>query len=95
MHYGRKVVLHCPRGLHRSIDTLVSEFMRSGVVYVGVVGKDASRIEDIIDELCVGDGLSVYEMLTAGHENETLQDAISLAEQLSGVYAGPVQVVEF
>lgn len=95
MSYGKKIVLHCPRGLHQSIDSLVGALIKSGVTYVGVVGKDASRIEDIIDEICVGDGSNVYYMLTANHENETIQDAINLAEQLSGEYAGPVQVVEF
>ena len=95
MSYGKKVVLHCPQGLHRSIDSLVNEFIKSGVTYVGVVGKDASRIEDIIDEICVGDGSNDYFMLTASHENETLQDALELAEHLTGEYAGPVQVVEF
>lgn len=91
----KKIVLHCPRGLHRSIDALVDAFMKSGVTYVGVVGKDASRIEDIIDEICVGDGSSAYDMLTASHEDEALQDAINMAEHLTGEYAGAVQVVEF
>jgi hypothetical protein len=95
MAYGKKIVLHCPQGLHRSIDSLVDAFIKSGVVFVGVVGKDASRIEDVIDEICVGDGSNVYEMLTASHEGETIQDAINMAEQLTGEYAGPIQVVEF
>lgn len=95
MSYEKKIVLNCPRGLHQSIDSLVDAFMQSGVTYVGVVGKDASHIEDIIDEICVGDGSNVYSMLTANHEDETIQDAINLAEQLTGEYVGPVQMVEF
>ena len=95
MNYGKKIVLHCPKGLHSSIDSIVDALIKSGVTYVGVVGKDAAHIEDIIDEICVGDGSDVYSMLTANHENETIQDAINLAEQLTGEYAGPVQIVEF
>ncbi len=63
---------------------------------MGIIGVDASRIEDVIDDLCVGDGSNPYFMLTAFHRpDETLQDAIFLAEQLSGEFAGDVSVVEF
>jgi hypothetical protein len=95
MQYGKKIVLHCAHGLSRSIDALVADFIASGVTYVGVVGKGASHIEDIIDWICVGeDGSNPYAMLTASHEDETLKDAILFAEQLTGEFAGPVQVVE-
>ena len=64
--------------------------------YVGIVGIEAAKIEDIIDELCVGDGSEPYFMLTASHDaDETLQDALFLAEQLTDEFAGPVTVVEF
>jgi hypothetical protein len=98
MAYGKKIVLHCPKGLHSSISSLsslVDAFIQSSVVFVGVVGRDASRIEDIVDECCVGDGTNSYFMLTSSHEYETLQDAIEFAELLTGEYGGPVQVVEF
>ena len=96
MHYGKKIVLHCPRGLHRPIDTLIADFMKCGVIFVGVVGKDAAQIEDIIDWSCIGeDGADLYHMLTASHEGETVEEAVDLAERLTGDYAGPVQVVEF
>jgi hypothetical protein len=97
MSYGKKIVLHCPNGLHRIIDPLVDEFIKSGVIFVGVVGRDAAKIEDLIDWHCVGDleGNNSYYMLTSSHEDEALQEAIQFAEQLTGEYAGPVQVVEF
>jgi hypothetical protein len=97
MSYGKKIVLHCPNGLHTMINSLVDEFIGSGVVFVAVVGRDAKKIEEIIDWRCVGDldGSNSYYMLTSSHENETLQEAIRFAEQLTGEYAGPVQVVEF
>jgi hypothetical protein len=96
MQYGKKIVLQCPQGLSRSIDTLIADFIASGVTYVGVVGKGASHIEDIIDWICVEkDGSNPYSMLTASHEDETLQDAILFAEQLTFEFAEPVKVVEF
>jgi hypothetical protein len=63
---------------------------------VGIVGADAAKLEDIVDELCVGDGTrEPYFMLTASHPDEPLSEALALANVLTGEYAGPVQVVEF
>ena len=93
----RKIVLHSKRGYHPDLDALVADWMSEGVKYVGVIGVNASYVEDMIDELCVGDGSDPYFMLTASHgPDETLDDAVFLAERLSGqVGSGPVVVVEF
>lgn len=93
---SRKIVLQSLHGYRPELDAIVAQWIQERISYVGVVGIDASRIEDVIDELCVGDGSNSYFMLTASHgPNETLQDAIFLAEQLSGELAGDVRVVEF
>jgi hypothetical protein len=93
----RKIVLHSKRGYHPDLDALVADWMNEGVKYVGVIGVNASYVEDMIDELCVGDGSNPYFMLTASHgADETLDDAVFLAETLSDqVGSGPVVVVEF
>ena len=96
MAASRKIVLHSLRGYRPELDAVVTQWIQERVGYVGVVGVDASRIEDIIDDLCVGDGSNSYFMLTASHgPDETLQDAIFLAEQISGELTGDVHVVEF
>jgi hypothetical protein len=41
-----KVVLHCSTGLHEGLEPLVQAFIRDGVTFVAVAGKDASLIED-------------------------------------------------
>jgi hypothetical protein len=74
---------------------LVEEFKSAGVIYIGVVGVDASLIEDIIDELCVGDTSNVYDMLTSSHPNETLEEAVQFAVNLKLEFVGEVQVIEF
>lgn len=93
----RKIVLHSLVGYRPELASLVADWIKDGVRYVGVVGIDAYRIEDAIDDLCIGDGVEPYFMLTASHDaDETLEDAVFLAEQLSeGVGAGPVEVVTF
>lgn len=75
---------------------MVQEWIQGGVKYVGVVGVDAARIEDAIDDVCIGDGSDSYFMLTAAHgPDETLEDAILMAELLSDELAGRATVVEF
>ena len=95
MPFLRKVVLHSLSGYRPELDALVHKFMADGVTYVGVVGVDASRIKDIIMELCVGDGTAPYTMLNSFHEHETLPEVIAFAQSLIGEFAGEVQVVEF
>lgn len=92
-----KIVLHSLTGYRPELDVLIDEWIKAGIKYVGVVGVDASLIDDIIDEICVGDGFNPFDMLTAFHQpDETLQDAIALAAQIKGdPYDGEMQVVEF
>jgi len=76
MRYGRKIVLHCLSGYKPELDEMVEQFLRDGVVFVGVVGKDCSRVDDIIDELVVGDGSDETRfILTSFHEGESLDEA--------------------
>ena len=94
MRYGRKIVLHCPTGYKLELDAMVEQFINDGVAFVGVVGNDCSRIEDIVDELVVGDGSDQNRfILTSSHEGASLAEAIEFAESLTGEYAGKVQVV--
>jgi hypothetical protein len=91
-----KIVLRSAAGYRPELDELVAAWMSRGVRYVGVVGVDSSRLDDIIDELCVGDGSRPYEMLTAFHgPEESLQDALALASKISEEFGSGVEVVEF
>ena len=91
----KKIVLHSVSGYRPELDALVAQWKRRGVIYVGVVGVDAAKIEDAIDGLVVGDGFSDYSMLTACHpEPATLDEAKALATQLTGEFAGPFEVIE-
>jgi hypothetical protein len=94
--YARKVVLHCPRGYRIELNALVEDFLANGVAFVAVVGEDCSRVEDIVDELVVGDGTDEKRfILTSSHPGETVAQAVEFAKSLSNEYAGQeVQVVE-
>ena len=87
-------MLHCPNGYEMRLDAMVEDFIRDGVAFVGVVGKDCSKVEDIIDELVVGDGSRNYSLLTSSHNGQSIEEAVQFAKALSGEFAGEVQVVE-
>ncbi len=93
MKYAKKIVLNSTSGYRQELDALVEVFKKEGVKFIGVAGVEASRLEDIIDELCVGDGSTPYEMLTSSHPNETLEEVIEFAEMLGFELEGQVQVV--
>jgi len=94
MQHPKKIVLHCRNGYDPRLDALVEEFIRDGVIFVGVVGKDCAKIEDIIDELVVGDGDRDYDLLTSSHPNESVEDAVRFAGSMTGEFEGEAQVVE-
>lgn len=94
MAYGPKLVLHCRNGYQFRLDAMVEEFIKDGVKFVGVVGKDCSKVEDIIDQLVVGDGARDYDLLTSSHEGKSIDDAVQFARSLTGEFFGDVQVVE-
>jgi hypothetical protein len=94
--FARKIVLHCPRGYRAELDGLVEQFLADGVSFVGVVGEDCGRVEEIIDELVVGDGSNADRfILTSAHPGESIEDAVEFVRSLSGEHGGSeVQVVE-
>jgi hypothetical protein len=94
MTYGRKVVLNCPNGYELGLDRMIEDFLKDGVVFVGVVGKDCAKVEDIIDELVVGDGSRDYDLLTSSHPGKSVEEAVAFAASLTGNFAGEVQIVE-
>jgi hypothetical protein len=89
--YAKKIVLHTPKGYGVALDALVALFIKDGVTFVGVVGKDCSKIEAIIDELCVGDGSNAYDILTSSHPEESLEQAIVFARSLTGEFSGEIE----
>jgi hypothetical protein len=108
MSMSRRIVLHSLSGYRPELDALVQRWMEQGVKYVGVVGVDASRIEDAIDDLCIGNGERPYFMVTAAHDaDESLADALMLARHMTEICEGegedevviqmddPVEVIEF
>ena len=73
----------------------MEEFIRDALMFVGVVGKDCSLVEDLIDEIVVGDGTRDAFVLTSSHPGETVAEVIQFAHSLTDEYAGEdIAVVE-
>jgi hypothetical protein len=93
MSYARRIVLNCPGGYTPSLASLVEAFLRDGVDLVAVAGKDRAKVEDIIDELIVGNGTDPSRFIvTTSHDS--LEEAIDFANNWSIDHPGEVQVVE-
>ena len=97
MAYTKKIILNSSHGYRIELDALIEDFIRDGVVFIGVVGKDCAKIEDIIDELVVGDGYdATRSILTSSHPGKSVSEAVVFAKSLTGEFAGDeVQVIEF
>jgi len=95
MGYAKKIVLVSKSGYQLALDALVEQFIRDGVKFVGVVGEDCAKVEDIIDEIVVGDGNNDNFILTSSHPGESVEEVIEFAHLLSLECVDEVQVVEF
>ena len=73
--YAKRLILHAPPWDTPVLATFVEDCVCDGVVFVAIVGPDCQRVEDIIDELVVGNGLKAGRFFnTTSHPNETLED---------------------
>ena len=71
--YSKTIVLHCPTSYNAQLDDLVERLITDGVKFIGVVGEDCARVEDIIDELAVGDGADPTPLiLTSAHPGKSV-----------------------
>jgi hypothetical protein len=92
---SRKIVVHSLRGYHPDFAARVAAWLEDGVTFIGIVGRDAARLEDVADDVAIGDGSHPRFVLTSSHPDESLADAVAFARVLTGEYAGPVEIVEF
>ena len=94
MSYAQKIVIYSKAGAKDSLDQLVEQFIIDGVKFVAVAGMDCALVEDIIDELVVGDGSDDKRfILTSSHPGESLDEVIQFARSI-GEGAGEPQLVE-
>lgn len=102
--YAKKVVVHSRSGDRVALANWVEQWLRDGVSYVGVVGADASALQQVVDwtciELSLRDGREPggddgYDILTAFHQaDERPDDAIELARLIGEHPDAPICIIE-
>jgi hypothetical protein len=83
MGYAPKIVLQLPLSNQDRLDDFVEACIRDRVALIAVVGKDASEVHDLIDEIIVGDGSDASRfIMTSLHTTETLEEVIEFVKIL-------------
>ena len=94
MSYASRVILQLPISNEDLLDAFVEQCLRDNVALIAVVGEGAARIEDIIDELVVGDGSDDTRFVTTtSHLNETVEEVLEFAGLWNDERNQPVQIV--
>jgi hypothetical protein len=91
MPYAPKIVLHTPLADPAKLGSFVEACVADGVV-LAVLGSDSDKVEDLIDELVVGDASDETRfVMTSSHPNGSLDEVL---EFVAGCDAGPSAQVE-
>ena len=91
MTLAPKIILHSPVSDEALLDDFVEQCLRDNVSIVAVVGPDCERIEDLIDEIVVGDASDPGRFLvTTSHANEPLDDVLGMVEVWEAEQGGAI-----
>ncbi len=94
MKFARKLILHAPVSDEGLLEKFVEKCLRDKVSLLAIVGPDCVRLEDIIDEIVVGDGTEPNRFLcTTSHPDEPFEAVLNMAEIWETERNDPVQEV--
>jgi hypothetical protein len=94
MALARKIILHVPVSDESLLDEFVEKCLRDEVSIIAVVGAGCAKIEDIIDEIVVGDGSDRSRFVcTTSHPDEPFEDILNMLETWEMERADPIQEV--
>ena len=78
--YAPKIVLCVPVKGDDALAAFVEECLCNKVVLIAVVGDGCAHIEDLIDEIVVGDGSDDTRfVVTTSHPGESIEDVMEFA----------------
>jgi hypothetical protein len=94
MSYAPKIVLQLPLSNPDLLEPFVEACIRDGVTLIAIVGEGASKVDDIVDELVVGDASdSSRFIITTFHPDETLDEVMEFARMWERDLGQPVELV--
>jgi hypothetical protein len=80
MMYAPKIVLQLPVTNPDLLEPFGETCLRDGDDLIAIVGDGARKMDDLIDEIVVGDGSDRSRfVLTSFHENETVEEVLRFA----------------
>jgi len=81
---ARKIILHSPVSDERLLAAFVEQCLRDRVSLIAVVGPGCARLEDLIDEIVVGDGSDPGRCVcTTSHPDEPFENVLNVVERWS------------
>ena len=81
MKLARKIILHSPVSNERLLEPFVEQCLRDEVSLIAIVGFGCARLEDMIDEIVVGDGSDPERFVcTTSHPHEPLDEVVNMVE---------------
>lgn len=81
MKYAHKIILHAPVPDEQLLEPFVEQCLRDEVSIIAVIGPDSGRVEDIIDEIVVGDGSDPDRYVcTSSHTHETFDEVVGFLQ---------------
>jgi hypothetical protein len=91
MTLAPKIILHLPLSDEGLLDDFVEQCLHDNVSIVAVVGPGCERIEDIIDEIVVGDASDPERFLvTTSHANEPFEEVLNMVEVWEAELGGAI-----
>ncbi|MDR6293666.1 flagellar biosynthesis/type III secretory pathway ATPase [Inquilinus ginsengisoli] len=95
MPLSTKIVLHSPVGDPARLEAFVERCLADGVRLIAVVGEGAPAVEDLIDEIIVGDGTDRSRfILTTSHAGMSVADVLDLVSRWDIGGAADVEQVQ-
>jgi hypothetical protein len=77
MPCAAKIILHAPLADPARLKSFVEACLADGVALIAIVGDDADQLEDLIDEIVVGDGSDQRRFIaTTSHRDESLDEVL-------------------
>lgn len=95
MAYAPRIVLRLPLSKAWAVTEFVEACLRDKVALIAIVGPGCAEMEDVIDDLIVGDGSADDRFIaTSSHPDETMKDVLEFASACSDPRPG-LQIVSF
>ena len=92
--YARKILLHAPVSDEALLEPFVEQCLQDQVSIIAVWGAGSERLEDIIDEMVVGDGAQNERFVcTSSHPDEPLEDVLNMLKYWEMERDDPIQEV--